>query len=57
MGLIKESRNVDFYVIDKPWSDVELKEFSELIKLYENQHHKKKFKPIKTNLKFQKVKV
>lgn len=32
MGLIRESKNVDFYVIDKLWSEKELKEFSELIK-------------------------
>lgn len=32
MELIRESKNVDFYVIDKLWSEKELKEFSELIK-------------------------
>jgi hypothetical protein len=32
MGLIKEPKNVDFYVIDKPWTPGEKKEFSELIK-------------------------
>ena len=31
MGLIKEPRNVDFYVIDKPWTADEKKEFSQLI--------------------------
>ncbi len=32
MGLIKEPKNVDFYIIDKPWSSSEKKEFSKLIK-------------------------
>lgn len=32
MGLIREPKNVDFYVIDKPWTDKERKEFSEFIK-------------------------
>lgn len=37
MGLIREPKNVDFYVIDKPWSKKELKEFSELIKQRKEQ--------------------
>lgn len=37
MGLIREPKNVDFYVIDKPWSEKELKEFSELIKKRKEQ--------------------
>jgi hypothetical protein len=32
MGLIVEPKDVDFYVIDKPWTDEEKREFSELIK-------------------------
>ena len=32
MGLIKEPKNVDFFVIDNPWTDEERKDFSELIK-------------------------
>jgi len=32
MGLIKEPENVDFTVIDKPWTAKEKKEFSEFIK-------------------------
>ena len=32
MGHIKEPKNVDFYVIDKPWTQAEKSEFSELIK-------------------------
>jgi hypothetical protein len=57
MGLIKEPRNVDFYVIDKPWSDDELKEFSEIIKQYKTQHQKKKLKALKIKPKVQKTKV
>lgn len=37
MGLIREPKNVDFYTIDKPWSEKELKEFSELIKQRKEQ--------------------
>jgi len=33
MGLIREPKNVDFYVLDKPWTDEERDEFSEFIKL------------------------
>lgn len=32
MGLIREPKGVDFYVIDTPWTDKEKKEFSEFIK-------------------------
>jgi hypothetical protein len=32
MGLIREPKNVDFTVIDNPWTEEERKEFSELIK-------------------------
>jgi hypothetical protein len=28
MGLIRELKNVDFTVLDKPWTDEERKEFS-----------------------------
>lgn len=37
MGLIREPKNVDFYVIDKAWSQQELQEFSELIKQRKEQ--------------------
>ncbi len=33
MGLIREPKNVDFTVLDKPWTDEDLKEFSAYIKL------------------------
>lgn len=36
MGLIKEPKNIDFFVIEKNWSEKELKEFSELIKKQKN---------------------
>ena len=42
MGLIREPKNVDFYVLDKPWSDKELKEFSAFIKLRKEQQKKLK---------------
>ncbi len=32
MGLLREPRNVDFYIQSKPWTGEELKEFSEIIK-------------------------
>jgi hypothetical protein len=37
MGLIREPKNVDFYVIDKAWTEKELKEFSKLIKQRKEQ--------------------
>lgn len=42
MGLIREPRNIDFYVIEKVWSDKELKDFSEFIKQLKSQKLKKK---------------
>ena len=40
MGLIREPKNVDFFVIDNPWTEEEKLEFSALIK-----REKSKFKP------------
>ena len=57
MGLIKEPQDVDFYVIDKAWSEVELKEFSELIKLHKTQQQKRKIKPVKSEMHEELVKV
>jgi len=48
MGLIREPKNVDFYVLDKPWNEGERKEFSEFIKMRKEQ---KKIKVKKTNSK------
>ncbi|HMH23891.1 MAG TPA: hypothetical protein VK563_19025 [Puia sp.] len=31
MGLIREPKNVDFYSIDKPWTEKELAEFRQLM--------------------------
>jgi hypothetical protein len=50
MGLIKEPRDIDFFVIDKPWSETELKEFSELIKQKKTLIHKSKVKRINTKI-------
>ncbi len=41
MGLIREPKNVDFYVLDKPWTDEERKEFSAFIKLRKEQRKKR----------------
>ena len=32
MGLIREPKDVDFYIQSKPWTEEELKEFSKIIK-------------------------
>ncbi len=37
MGLIREPKNVDFYVLDKPWTEEEKREFSAFIKLRKEQ--------------------
>ena len=41
MGLIREPKNVDFYVLDKPWTEKERKEFSSFIKLRKEQLKKR----------------
>lgn len=41
MGLIREPKNVDFTVLDKQWTDEELKEFSKFIKLRKEQRKKR----------------
>lgn len=41
MGLIKEPKNVDFYVLDKPWTITEKNEFSAFIKLRKEKRKKK----------------
>jgi hypothetical protein len=41
MGLIKEPKNVDFTVLDKPWTEEERKEFSAFIKLRKEQRKKR----------------
>ena len=42
MGLIREPKNVDFTVLDKPWTDEERKEFSAFIKLLKEQKKKQR---------------
>ncbi len=41
MGLIREPKNVDFTVLDKPWTEEERKEFSAFIKLRKEQQKKR----------------
>jgi len=41
MGLIREPKNVDFYVLDKDWTDEERKEVSAFIKLRKEQMKKR----------------
>jgi hypothetical protein len=41
MGLIREPKNVDFTVLDKPWTAEELNEFSAFIKLRKEQRKKR----------------
>jgi hypothetical protein len=41
MGLIREPKNVDFTVMDKPWTETELKEFGAFIKARKEQREKK----------------
>ena len=41
MGLIREPKNVDFYVLDKPWTEEEQREFSAFIKLRKEQRKKR----------------
>ncbi len=54
MGLIREPKNVDFYVIDKPWTEKERGEFSELIRQKKEQFKKPRLK--KDDLKITKRK-
>jgi hypothetical protein len=42
MGLIREPKNIDFTVLDKPWTDEERKEFSAFIKLRKEQQKKRR---------------
>lgn len=45
MGLIREPKDVDFTVLDKPWTEEERKEFSAFIKLRKQQRNKQTAKP------------
>lgn len=55
MGLIREPKNVDFTVLDKPWTDEELKEFSAFIKLRKEQRKKRLAKASTTKATRKKV--
>ena len=48
MGLIKEPRNVDFHVLDKPWTITEKNEFSAFIKLRKEKRKKKQSRAAKS---------
>jgi hypothetical protein len=41
MGLIREPKNVDFTVLDKPWTDEERREFSAYIKMQKGKQKKR----------------
>jgi hypothetical protein len=51
MGLIKEPKNVDFYVLDKTWTNKEKNEFSKFIKLRKEQQKKRSSQKTSTKLK------
>jgi hypothetical protein len=51
MGLIREPKNVDFVVIDDPWTNDERKEFSELIKKEKAKHRNRVIIPKATKKK------
>ena len=40
MGLIREPKNVDFTVLDKPWTEEERRELSAYIKMRKNKQKK-----------------
>ena len=48
MGLIREPKNVDFYLLDKTWTEEERKEFSAFIKLRKD---KRKIRKPRTSTK------
>jgi hypothetical protein len=45
MGLIREPKNVDFTVLDKPWTDEERREFSAYIKMRKELQKKRIRRP------------
>jgi hypothetical protein len=55
MGLIREPKNVNFTVLDKPWTDEELKEFSAFIKVRKEQRKKRLARTATTNATRKKV--
>lgn len=51
MGLIREPKNIDFTVLDKPWTDEERKEFSAFIKLRKEQREKRQSRKLSSTRK------
>ena len=51
MGLIREPENIDFTVLDKPWTDEERKEFSAFIKLRKEQRKKRQSRKLSSTRK------
>ena len=41
MGFIREPLDVDFYIIDKPWSDEELAEFRKIMNVQKSKYAQK----------------
>ena len=51
MGLIREPKNIDFTVLDKPRTDEERKEFSAFIKLRKEQRKKRQLRKLSSTRK------
>lgn len=51
MGLIREPKNIDFTVLDKPWTEEERKEFSAFIKLHKEHRKKRQLRKISSTRK------
>jgi len=50
MGLIIEPKEIDFYVIDKPWNDDEKRKFSDLIRKQKDKLQKGPHRSFKKKL-------
>ena len=51
MGIIKETKNFDFTIQSKPWSEEELKDFRKLMEELQAKNKKKKIGFLKTGKK------
>jgi hypothetical protein len=49
MGLIREPKDVDFFVLDKPWTEEERKELSAFIKEKKGKKKKRNVRSIAKN--------
>lgn len=47
MGLIKEPKNVDFYIKSEPWSEQELAEFRKIMQEFKMKNAKRKKRSLK----------